>query len=168
MSCGGGCRHSSDLALLWLWCRPAAAAPIRPLRWEAPYAVSAALEKTKRQKNIFQEIVLKGSLGWHLFPTIATINLRPLLSETVMWIISAFYNVLKCSMSGAYRKVFLVFSGYRIIHTNQVVCIRPTLFILLLICLFLYLFAKDWERHTRFLYNLSIFPDISSYLSLCM
>ena len=23
MSCGVGCRHSTDLALLWLWCRPA-------------------------------------------------------------------------------------------------------------------------------------------------
>ena len=26
-SCGIGCRHGSDLALLWLWCRPAAADP---------------------------------------------------------------------------------------------------------------------------------------------
>ena len=26
MSCGAGHRRSSDLALLWLWCRPAAAA----------------------------------------------------------------------------------------------------------------------------------------------
>ena len=29
-SCSVGCRHTSDLALLWLWHRPAAA-PIRPL-----------------------------------------------------------------------------------------------------------------------------------------
>ena len=33
-----------DPALLWLWCRPAAVAPIRPLAWEAPYAVGAALK----------------------------------------------------------------------------------------------------------------------------
>ena len=33
-----------------LWCRPAATAPIQPLAWELPYAVGAALEKTKRQK----------------------------------------------------------------------------------------------------------------------
>ena len=32
-------------ALLWLWCRPAAAAPIRPLAWELPHAVGAALKK---------------------------------------------------------------------------------------------------------------------------
>ena len=31
-----------DPVLLWLWCRPAAAAPIRPLVWELPYAVGAA------------------------------------------------------------------------------------------------------------------------------
>ena len=28
MSCGIGCRHGSDPALLWLWCRPSAIAPI--------------------------------------------------------------------------------------------------------------------------------------------
>ena len=26
-----------DLALLWLWPRPAAATPIQPLAWELPY-----------------------------------------------------------------------------------------------------------------------------------
>ena len=29
-------QHSSDLVLLWLWCRLAAAALIRPLSWELP------------------------------------------------------------------------------------------------------------------------------------
>ena len=42
MSCGW------DLALLWLWCRPAAVAPIRPLAWESPYAAGAALEKIEK------------------------------------------------------------------------------------------------------------------------
>ena len=36
MSCGVVCRHGSDLALLWLWCRLVAAGPIRPLVWEPP------------------------------------------------------------------------------------------------------------------------------------
>ena len=39
-----------DPALLWLWCRLAAVAPIRPLAWEPPYAVGAAQEMAKRQK----------------------------------------------------------------------------------------------------------------------
>ena len=61
MSCGIGRRRSLDLALLWLWCRLAAAAPIRPLAWEPPYALGAALEKTKRQKNKNKKI-FKGLL----------------------------------------------------------------------------------------------------------
>ena len=44
MSCGVGCRHGSDPALLWLWRRPVATALIRPLAWEPPYAAGAAQE----------------------------------------------------------------------------------------------------------------------------
>ena len=51
MSCSVRCRRSSDLALLWLWCRPAATAMIRPLAWEPPYATGSALKK-KRYKGI--------------------------------------------------------------------------------------------------------------------
>ena len=51
MSCGVGRRCSSDPALLWLWHRPEAKAPIRPLAWEPPYAEGAALEKAKRKKK---------------------------------------------------------------------------------------------------------------------
>ena len=47
MSYGVGHRRSSDPALLWLWCRPAAVAPIGPLAWEPPYAVGAALKRQK-------------------------------------------------------------------------------------------------------------------------
>ena len=47
MSSGVGHRRGSDLAWLWLWCRPAAVALIRPLVWEPPYATGAALKKTK-------------------------------------------------------------------------------------------------------------------------
>ena len=42
-----------DLVLLWLWCRPAAVAPIRPLAWEIPYATGAPLNKTKRNFFFF-------------------------------------------------------------------------------------------------------------------
>ena len=51
MSCGVGGRRISDLALLWLGHRPAATAPFRPLAWEPPYAVGAALEMANRQKK---------------------------------------------------------------------------------------------------------------------
>ena len=51
MSCGVGCRLGSDLALLWLWRRPAATAPIRPLAWEPAYAVGVALTRPKKKKS---------------------------------------------------------------------------------------------------------------------
>mgnify|MGYP001470762114 CR=1 FL=1 len=38
----------NDLALLFLWRRPAATAPIRPLAWEPSYAAGAAQEIAKR------------------------------------------------------------------------------------------------------------------------
>ena len=47
MSCGVGHRHISDLVLLWLWYRLAAAALIRPLAWELPYPMGAALKIQK-------------------------------------------------------------------------------------------------------------------------
>ena len=48
VSCGIGRRCSSDLALLWLWCRLAAVALIRTLAWELPYAVGVAIKKQNK------------------------------------------------------------------------------------------------------------------------
>ena len=53
MSCGVGCRSGSDPALLWLWRRLVAMAPIRPLAWEPPYAVEAA-EEIAKKKNLLK------------------------------------------------------------------------------------------------------------------
>jgi len=50
VSCGISHRCGSDLAWLWLRRRPAAAALIRPLAWEPPYATGVAL-KNKQTKN---------------------------------------------------------------------------------------------------------------------
>ena len=44
INCGVGHRHGLDPAWLWLWCRPGATAPIRPLAWEPPYAEGAVLK----------------------------------------------------------------------------------------------------------------------------
>ena len=51
MSCGVGCRNGLDLALLWLWPRPAAVAPIQSVAWEPPYAEGAALKRTPLKKK---------------------------------------------------------------------------------------------------------------------
>ena len=53
MSCGVGRSLGSELALLWLWCKSAATAPIGPLAWEPPYAMGVALKnkQTNKQKT---------------------------------------------------------------------------------------------------------------------
>ena len=51
VSCGVGHRCGSDSTLLWLWRRPAAVAPIRPLVWEPPYAMGVAPEKANKTKT---------------------------------------------------------------------------------------------------------------------
>ena len=53
MSCGVARRCGLVLAWLWLWCRQAAAALIRPLAWELLYAEGTAL-KEKDKKIIDQ------------------------------------------------------------------------------------------------------------------
>ena len=50
MSCGVGCRRGWDPEWLWLWRRPVATAPIRPLAWEHPCAAGAALKRQKKKK----------------------------------------------------------------------------------------------------------------------
>ena len=49
--CGIGCRHGLDPELPWLWCRPAAVAPIPPLAWEPPYAAGSDIKKKKKRKR---------------------------------------------------------------------------------------------------------------------
>ena len=48
MSCGVGCRHSSDLAMLWLWGRPVPIAPVQPL---ASICRECGPKKTKKKKK---------------------------------------------------------------------------------------------------------------------
>ena len=55
VSCGVDHRCGSDPALLWLGCRPAAAALIRPLAWEPPHATGAALKRPKKKKVVINK-----------------------------------------------------------------------------------------------------------------
>ena len=65
LSCAVGQRHGLDLGLLWLWCRLAAVAPIRPLAWELPSAVRMTLKRQKikiknkiKLRTVHQEFLL--------------------------------------------------------------------------------------------------------------
>lgn len=51
MSCGVGRRCGSDPALLWLWRRLAAIAPVQPLAWDPPYASGSGPRKGKKKKK---------------------------------------------------------------------------------------------------------------------
>ena len=81
VSCGVGHRFSSDASLLWLWHRPAAAAPIQPLAWELPYAASATLKSKNKQKT--QKTTAPPTVYLHIkkhfkscFSTLMSINRR--------------------------------------------------------------------------------------------
>ena len=49
--CGIDHRQGLDPSLLWLWHRLVAVTPIRPLAWELPHAMSAALKSKKERKK---------------------------------------------------------------------------------------------------------------------
>ena len=65
MNCGISHRCSSDLALLWLWQRPAAIAVIQPLAWEPPNAESVALKRQKQKAKKKNEKEMYH--GYHLY-----------------------------------------------------------------------------------------------------
>ena len=82
MGCGVGHRCGLDPMLLWLWRRPVAAALIRPLAWELPYAEGSALKKkTKKPKQT--NIVIKNCfLDFSLFIVLHLIAIQmPYMSE---------------------------------------------------------------------------------------
>ena len=58
----GSTQWVKDPALLWLWCRPAATALIRPLAWEPPCSIGEALEKTKKKLKLKNKNLLLGLL----------------------------------------------------------------------------------------------------------
>ena len=93
MSRGIGGRYNSNLALLWLSRKPAAAALIQPLAWELPYAMGMAQggKKSERKRRCKEKRTLPSEA---LFPFMsqprmnllkwpaATLGERPPLEES--------------------------------------------------------------------------------------
>ena len=80
MSCGVGRRQGSDPVLLWLWHRPAATGPIRPLAWEPPYAAGAAL---KRQTNKKKRVSSSRTWSTGVHQTIQSVHMNVLTGSTI-------------------------------------------------------------------------------------
>ena len=64
------------MTLLWLWCRPAATAPIWPLAWELLYATGATLKRQKKEYvrssphicyNVWRALINKQTYQYFLF-----------------------------------------------------------------------------------------------------
>ena len=64
-----GHRCSLDLALLWLWRRLPAAAPVQPLAQELPYAAGAALKRKKQKQTNKNQCDEKDLITSHLLVT---------------------------------------------------------------------------------------------------
>ena len=86
-----------DLALLWLWCRLASVAQIRPLAWKRPYAVGAALKRQKEKISQIPgiqasmgllEVLSRGEKKWNLLPAkmvyfflVSSLSLQPIWKQ---------------------------------------------------------------------------------------
>ena len=58
LCCGLWLQPQLDLAMVWLWCRPVATAPIQPLAWESPYVMGAALKRQRKKKERQENVPL--------------------------------------------------------------------------------------------------------------
>ena len=91
LSCGVGRRCSLDLALLWLWHRPPAVAPIRLLAWESPYTMGVALKsKKKKKKNSVISVIHPKASSLHVpDPGVDAYLVLPMLAfksqESSLW-----------------------------------------------------------------------------------
>ena len=79
MICGVGHRRGLDPTLLWLWCRPAAIALIRPLAWKPPCAVGVAIKYKQKESKTHS---LKNNLHLNMK---SSIHFSNKLSHIVFW-----------------------------------------------------------------------------------
>ena len=98
MSCGVGHRHGSNLALLWLWCGPAAVAPIQPLAWEPHKKKQKVIQRNESSFSI-HPISISGYFPFpflfvktHIFSYISLVSL--VLLENLRYLLIDFLSPL--------------------------------------------------------------------------
>ena len=120
MSCGVGHRHGLDPALLWLWGRLVAVAPIQPLAWEFPYATGVTLKNFKKIKMIQESDGLPHNGGSPLLlrsVSLGQVASHPAASvspsrdgfahlEDFCWLLILWFSCVMKSLM--YKRVFLV------------------------------------------------------------
>ena len=131
MSCGIGCRCSSDLVLLWLWL--VATALIWPLAWEPPYAAGAALKQTNKTKGdcdlCFGHFPIAHNMGVFCAQLLVLSNYWQLTIKSLLFSIVFFeqnsvcYSIIPsckmlwiCRLSPCGKRYFVVFVNV-ILHT---------------------------------------------------
>ena len=78
----GPAQWVKDPALLCLWCRSAAVAPLGPLAWEPPHAAGEALKRQKRPKKKRKKERKKESKGWSSHRGLAETNQTSVHEDT--------------------------------------------------------------------------------------
>ena len=116
-------RQDSDLALLWLWCRPAAVAPIWPLPWEPLYAEGVALKKKKKSKEkAWIQTEACSSLTSDLSKCTIYKLLRPKLQESSLILSFPSHPTFSVSTGSVLPQVYLF---YQCLSTCLAVTIFP-------------------------------------------
>ena len=82
VSCGVGGRRGLDLALLWLWCRLAAVAPIRPLAWASTCHRCGPKKSKKKKKKIVSP---PSHLSYYLYFILNLLRYLGLLLELLFY-----------------------------------------------------------------------------------
>ena len=126
MSYGVGRRHGSDLASLWQWHKPAAAAPIGPSAWEPPHAGVVALKRKNNCEGIQGRAEVLFLLLWLTAPpreqnTIISLQSGTNLAEPALNIIHASIFIALC--------VFAIYINGHVLYAAFATNVNTTIFI---------------------------------------
>ena len=91
--------------MLWLWCRPVARAPIRPLAWEPPCVAGVAQEMAKRQKNKNKKKFYFFNLFFCLWKIFSICSLSSLICSSVVSVLY-FFPIVVFLMLTIYLFIF--------------------------------------------------------------
>ena len=149
MSCDVGHGLSLDPTLLWLWCRPAAAAPTGPLAWELSYATGMGIKSKKRKEkkscSQYSLIILLMAITCEVKTSLLFLVLVMYVASFFSWLVKLvftnFVDLFKKSTLKLYLLYFFSFSILLISALIFIIIFFPFYWEQLLIL--------KWERNSR-------------------